>query len=267
MQNLNLNNMSVEDAVRMLVAQACTEGYIAPDGTSVIALTAQSASEEQAANLGDQSRQGAQIALAAQNAEALLYGDTADLAIRNAAQQMGVSTGKYKLMMALSAMDPSLEIGQFKNATVSQIMLRAAEMPDGVGQAGEFSITLQKMQQTADQIQQRAGIMLQAEDQEQIQTQEQAGRARDQIQTQKQAEDKRPDADKRTNAKGSDANPGYAKGSDAEPGYAKGSNAEPGYAKRPDTESGRPAGILRAYGGCFAEQERRRGPKPGAETK
>jgi hypothetical protein len=188
MENLNLNNMSVEDAVRILVNQACAQGYVAPDGSSVIALTAQSASEEQAAKLGDQSRQGAQTALKAQNAVALLYGDTADLAIRNAAQQMDVSTGKYKLMMALAAMDPSLEIGQFKNATVSQIMLQASKMQGGAEQAGEFANTIQKMQQTADQIQQRAGIMQQAEDQDRIQTQEQAEK-QDRIQTQEQAKD------------------------------------------------------------------------------
>ncbi len=186
--NLNLHNMSVQDAVRMLVSQACTQGYIAPDGSSVIALTGQSAVAEQALELSEQSEQGAQAALQEQNAVAVLYGDTTDLAIRHAAQQMGVSTGKYKLMMALSAMDPSLEIGQFKNATVSQIMLRSAEMPDGAGQGGEFAETLQKMQQAADQIQQRAGIMQQDQTQEQVQTQEQI-QEKEQDQTQEQIQE------------------------------------------------------------------------------
>ena len=231
MQNLNLNNMSVEDAVRMLVAQACTDGYIAPDGTSVIALTAQSDSKEQAAELGDQSRQGAQVALQTKNTAAILYGDTADLAIRNAAQQMGVSTGKYKLMMALSAMDPSLEIGQFKNATVSQIMLRAAAVPEGAGQEGEYSKTLQKMLKTADQIQQRTGIMQQVEDQEQIQAQEQA-EEREQIQTKDQIKDQTQTQDMQKDQ----------------------TQSQDMQKDQTQTQDG-PAGILRAHGGCGAEQE------------
>ena len=184
--NLNLHNMSVEDAVRVLVSQACTQEYIASDGSSVIALTTLARTAEQAMALGEQSEQGAEIALQQQNAFAILYGDTAELAIRTQAQQMGVSAGKYQLMLALQAMDPSMDMNQFKNMTVSQIMLKAGELAGSAQQAGPFAQTLQNMQQTATQVQQRSGDLQQDRDrlQDQDQTQDQ-----DQLKTQDQLKD------------------------------------------------------------------------------
>ena len=185
--NLNLHNMSVEDAVRMLVTQACAQEYIAQDGSTVIALTAQSKTAETAMLLGEQSGQGAKTALQEQSAFAILYGDTADMGIRTQAQEMGVSPGKYKLMLALQAMDPTLDIGQLKNMTISQIMLKAGELAGNAEQAGPFAQTVQNMRQAASQVQQRAGILQQ--DQNQLQTQD-ATQDKDQQQTRDQQQDK-----------------------------------------------------------------------------
>ena len=177
--NLNLHNMSVQEAVRMLVTQACTQEYVAQDGSTVIALTAQSKTEEQAMALGEESALGAGAALQEQNAFAIMYGDTADLGIRTQAQQMGVSSGKYKLMLALQAVDPAVDFGQLKTMTVSQIMLKAGELAGNASQAGPFAQTIQNIQQTASQVRQRSGAMQQDRDQTQDQLQDQ-DRQRDQ---------------------------------------------------------------------------------------
>jgi len=181
--NLNLHNLSVEDAVRMLVAQACTQEYIAQDGSTVIALTAQSRTAKQAMVLGEESERGAQAALQEQNAFAVMYGATADLGIRTQAQEMGVSSGKYQLMLALKSMDPSLDIGQFKNMTISQIMLKAGEMAGSAEQSGPFAQLIQNMIKTAAQVQQRAGGLLQEQDQ--LQTQDMT---QDKLQTKDQTQ-------------------------------------------------------------------------------
>ncbi len=183
-ENLDLHNMSAQEAVRLLVVQACQQDYISEDGSTVVVLSVQSDSGEQAEELGAQSALGVGEALQQQNALAILYGDTADLGLRTRAQEMGVSAGKYKLMLALQAMDPSLDLDSLKNQTMTQIMLRAGAL-DGTNEAAaEFAQTIQSMQQIAVQIRQQERI----EQPEEGQQNEEQTRQQEQNNTQSSAQ-------------------------------------------------------------------------------
>ena len=72
----------VEGAVRALVEKAAAEGYLAGDGTSVIAVTAESRSEKAAAKLQSAGETGVGLALQAAEQSAVVYADCSDLQLR-----------------------------------------------------------------------------------------------------------------------------------------------------------------------------------------
>ncbi|HPE15805.1 MAG TPA: hypothetical protein PK597_02505, partial [Oscillospiraceae bacterium] len=80
---------SVEEAVCALVEEAAAEGYLADDGSSVIAVTAESRSGKTALKLQSAGEAGAALALRSAEQSAVVYADCSDLQLRTQAQEAG----------------------------------------------------------------------------------------------------------------------------------------------------------------------------------
>ncbi|MGE4483907.1 MAG: hypothetical protein AB7C97_02210 [Oscillospiraceae bacterium] len=122
-----LKNQSLEEAISILVQEAAEQGFITEDGSTVIAVTAQSDDEETAAELQETSRAGVDLALDICSTDAVVYTDCSCLRFRTEARELGISPGKYKLISVLQELDPSITIETYKDAKVTDIITKANE--------------------------------------------------------------------------------------------------------------------------------------------
>jgi hypothetical protein len=128
MEGEKIRNRSVEKAISALVQNAYEQGYVNQDGSTVIAVLAESDDEEKALQLQEKTSEGVALAMQAKNAYSAVYATTSDLAFRNEAKEMGLSPGKYRLVKMLQALDPEIASEQYRNAKVSDIVQKANEM-------------------------------------------------------------------------------------------------------------------------------------------
>ena len=114
---LRVQNLSVDSAISSLVQNAYDKGYVNEDGSTVISVTAITDDEEKASELQVKTQNGVAIAMEAKEA--------------------GVSPGKYKLMKSLEVLDPEIDIEQYRNAKVNEIITKAQEIVQQKYAAGE----------------------------------------------------------------------------------------------------------------------------------
>lgn len=187
-EGYQLKNLSVKDAVCALVQQAAEQNYIAKNGSTVIAVTAQSQNRERAEILQNQGETGVNLALREKNRTAVVYKDCSDLTLRTEAKELGISPGKLKLIKALQQMDPTITVEQLKDAKMTDIFLKAEEIfqaNSGLqNQAAEITAFLQKIQTAVSPMQANMGSEQMNQNQVQPQTQNQNGQ---QTQNQTQA--------------------------------------------------------------------------------
>lgn len=127
---LDLLHTNVSSAMEQLVNAAAEQNFIKDDGTSVVAITAESKNGGKAEQLAAESQQAAQSAMSQSNVSALLYKDCSDLSLRTEAKDLGISPGRYKLIKSLQALDPSLTVEELQNKKVSEIMVQLNELLD-----------------------------------------------------------------------------------------------------------------------------------------
>jgi len=149
-------NLSVVDAVGTLVHNAMKQGFIAGDGSTVIAVTAESNREKAAAQLQSSGDSAANSTLSAGGISAIVYSDCTDLQFRKQAQDAGISPGKLRLIMILQTLDPSIAIEDYKNAKMTDIITKANELLTRSGSGlenGKDAEILQKIRSAAQQVQ------------------------------------------------------------------------------------------------------------------
>jgi len=194
LQNRTFTRLSLEDALGGLVEEAGKQGFLAQDGSSVIAVTAESERTETAARLQADCENDVRLALQTQNRNAVVYTDCSDLQLRTRAQAAGVSPGKYKLIAALQALDPDVSVEDYRDAKITDIIAKAGALLEksGAGQDDAYAQTFTLMEAAAQQVraakaQNRNGAALQTQEQDQTQTQQQdQTQAQDQTQQQTQ---------------------------------------------------------------------------------
>ena len=217
LQNRTFTRLSLEDALGGLVEEAGKQGFLAQDGSSVIAVTAESERTETAARLQADCENDVRLALQTQNRNAVVYTDCSDLQLRTRAQAAGVSPGKYKLIAALQALEPDVSVEDYRDAKNTDIIAKAGALLEksGAGQDDAYARTYPLMgaaappvraakaqnrnvaalqtreqDQTQDQTQTQEQDQTQAQDQTQQQTQEQTQtQTQEQTQTQQQTQD------------------------------------------------------------------------------
>lgn len=148
-------NLSVETAVAGLVRRAAEENFLAEDGSTVIAVTAESDSKKTVASLQDSGEQGARSALSAGEHSAVIFSDGMDLQLRSRAQKAGISPGKLRLILLLQALDPDITVEECKDAKMTELMTRANELLcSGSSLSGEtYAETAEKIRDAAQQVQ------------------------------------------------------------------------------------------------------------------
>lgn len=123
-----LLKLSSEDAVEALVKEAGKEGFIAEDGSTVIAVTAVSDNEEKSVQLKERAYNRIQQEIEAGEVNAIAYGDYTNSELRKEAQKFNISPGKYKLISVLKTMDSNINIEQYRNSKITDIISKANDL-------------------------------------------------------------------------------------------------------------------------------------------
>ncbi len=137
LEGKTVKNLSVEKAIDILVESAVEKDYIALDGSSVISVITEAEDEEKNEDLQEQCVSGVSLAMSNKNAIASLYKDSSDPALRQEARSLGISPGKYKLIKMLQVIDPTITVGAYKDAKVTEIIRKANELLIAGGYEGE----------------------------------------------------------------------------------------------------------------------------------
>lgn len=185
---IQYRNLSVEQAVSLLVQQAAQQGFIAQDGSTVVAVTAESNSQTVAAALQSRGEQGVQQAMQAGGMAAVVYGDHMDLALRQEAHEEGISPGKLRLIQALQALDPAITPEQYKGEKVTNIIAMANQLMEqsqnGNWQSGKYAGALEQVRTAAQQVQAAYANTEQEQERNGTQNQSQQSAAQEQEQNQ-----------------------------------------------------------------------------------
>lgn len=151
------SNLSVKDAVSTLVQDAAEQGFIAENGSTVIAVTAEAGSNKAAAGLQNSSETEVNSALSTGRISAIVYSDCSDLQLRKQAKEAEISPGKLRLILILQTLDPNITIEEYKNAKLTDIINKANELlsqPDNSSwQNGNYAETLERIRNAAEQVQ------------------------------------------------------------------------------------------------------------------
>ncbi|BAK98274.1 hypothetical protein OBV_10760 [Oscillibacter valericigenes Sjm18-20] len=149
-------NLSVEDAVGTLVLDAARQGFIAGDGSTVIAVTAESNKNHDAAELQSSGEFGANSALNASGISAIVYADSTDLQLRKQALDLGISPGKLRLISILQILDPGISIEEYDDAKMTDIITKANELLTLSGsrwENGNDAEMFEKIRKAAERVQ------------------------------------------------------------------------------------------------------------------
>ncbi|HCP14928.1 MAG TPA: hypothetical protein DIT32_04020 [Peptococcaceae bacterium] len=162
-----LKNLSSEASVEALVRTAARQGYLSEDGTTVISLTVVSDHQEKAMLLQDKIEERTWQTLSKLNLTAIVYTDCSSSQIRTPAREMGLSPGKYKLIAFLQNLDPSIPKESYKDAGITEIIIKAGELLDLSGKtdadSGEFEWTCAKIIAAAQEIRMVPGVGVQSQ--------------------------------------------------------------------------------------------------------
>ena len=150
------SNLSVEDAVSTLVLDAARQGFVAEDGSTVIAVTAESNENKAAVELQNNGESGANSTLSENGISAIVYSDYTDLQLRKQAHDLEISPGKLRLILILQTFDSSITIEKYKNAKMTDIITKADELltqSDSGWKNGNEAEMLEKIYNAAQQVQ------------------------------------------------------------------------------------------------------------------
>ena len=171
LENNEYLHLSIETAVNDLVQAANEQGFIMEDGTSVIAVTAESDSENAATKLQKSCQESIDLALNTDKMSAIIYTAFTNLQLRTQAQEAGVSPGKFRLIEILQSLDPSITVEQYKSARITDLITAANEMltlsEHSLGNNPELADTIDEIRTAARQVQ-AASINIEQDQNQQV---------------------------------------------------------------------------------------------------
>ncbi len=132
---LQLEGLNVEEAIKLIIAAAANQGYIASDGSSIISFTLESDEERLSSELHRLANNGASEGLTYSGASARLVNENVPLSMHDEAQSIGITAGKLNLINKLQAVDPEATVEQYKDASVKEI-IRDTQAARGKDQNG-----------------------------------------------------------------------------------------------------------------------------------
>ncbi len=121
-------NLDVSDAVATLLKVAADKEYIAEDGSSVVAITAESKNQKKAERLQRICGEAVEDAEKKMNTRIAVYKNACGPSLRQEANELGVTPGKLKLIKTLQVLEPSATVEEYKDAKVADIICRIKEL-------------------------------------------------------------------------------------------------------------------------------------------
>jgi len=124
----NVTNMNVAGAVNVLIQSAIDNGFVVEDGSTIISITSETDNDATAQKLQENAEEGADNAVQASCISAGIYKDNVAIERRDDARTLGISPGKLNLIQKLQALDPTISVDDYKDATVTEIMKKFVEL-------------------------------------------------------------------------------------------------------------------------------------------
>lgn len=167
----SIKNMSAEEAIEKLALEAKEKGYIQADGSTVIAVTALSEQDEEAVQLRNQMGETLRTMIQQGDFNAVVYTDSSSLQLRAEARELGLSPGKYKMILLLQSIDPGIGMEQYRNARITDILVTANELlqQNGAAGSGRYEWNYEMIKEAAEQVQETNGGVIREQDTEQDQ--------------------------------------------------------------------------------------------------
>jgi hypothetical protein len=119
---IDVTGLSVEEAIKNLIASASDNGYISDDGSTVISFTSETDDSKIATKLETDSETGANEALNENGKTAVIYKDNVPLSLNEEANTLGITAGKLNIIRKLQETDPTVTVEQYKNESVKNIL-------------------------------------------------------------------------------------------------------------------------------------------------
>ncbi|ADU26671.1 membrane associated protein [Ethanoligenens harbinense YUAN-3] len=124
----NVMGSDVKNAVNTLVKSAMQKGFVAKDGSTVIAVTSETDNHTTADALQDAAEQGADSAVESGDDTATIQKENVALERRDEARKLGITPGKLNLIQKLQVLDPSITVDAYKDAKVTDITKKFVEL-------------------------------------------------------------------------------------------------------------------------------------------
>jgi hypothetical protein len=122
LQNQDIIGEDVNTAVNSLITSASENGYIAEDGSTVVAITIESDDDEKVTELEEEAEEAAKEALEDEEKTAEVYKERTRLSLREEAEKYEITPGKLNLIKKLQETDSTATVEQYKDASVKEIM-------------------------------------------------------------------------------------------------------------------------------------------------
>lgn len=124
----DLMDTDVKSAVHTLVKVASQKGFVAKDGSTVIAVTSETDNSATATALVDAAAQGADSAVKSEGKTATINKENIPLEKHEEGKKLDITPGKLNLIRKLQALDPSITISDYKDSKVTDIMQKIIEL-------------------------------------------------------------------------------------------------------------------------------------------
>lgn len=128
LEDTNLVNSDVDDAVKYIITNAVSDGYIKEDGTSAVEITTATDKDNVATKLDESLKQVADKSLEENNIEATVETQNVALSRRDEARKLGITPGKLNLIQKLQELDPTINVEDYKSSSVKDIQKKTKEL-------------------------------------------------------------------------------------------------------------------------------------------
>lgn len=139
--DINLTNFDINKAVSSIISNAISEGFIKEDGSSAIEVTTATDRKNIADDLGESLKETIDKTLENNDVEAEVENENVALAGRDEARQLGLTPGKLNLIEKLQKLDSTIQIEDYKDASVKNILEKTNELRKSNGNNGTSNDT------------------------------------------------------------------------------------------------------------------------------
>lgn len=136
LENTNLINFNINNAVSSVISNAISYGYIKEDGSSAIEVTTSTDKKNIATKLDESLKETVDKTLENNNVDAEVETENVALARRDEAKQLGLTPGKLNLIEKLQELDSTIKIEDYKDASIKSIVEKTNELKKSNGNNG-----------------------------------------------------------------------------------------------------------------------------------